>query len=626
MTFDENQLFDEYCRELRSRYGIVHKVLLVQVPQFNLSFVSRDVVRNKGYYAFPPTGLQYLYEALKDRGLDIRIFDLNLALLKRIVEEDSWDTNGWLSILEDYLVQFQPELVGVGCMYDVCINSFVKVLQMLKKSNDSIIVTGGIIPTFEWEKLLKRELCHFVVRGEGEERISCLLDHLSDQNRETQVDPNICFKYQNRQIGSNERPNQAKLYGNLISSYAQIELDSYHRYGSLNPFSRMAGIEDAPYTAIEMGRGCRGKCTFCAVHGIRGKGVRARPVDDIFDEIEYLVTQRGVKHFEWLDDDLLFHRRAVLELFERIIERDWKITWSAGNGLVAKSIDKHMLQMMTGSGCIGFRIGMESGNAEMLGKIRKPGTLSDFRRVSKLVDHYPDVFVAGNFIVGLPDETFSQMMDSFEFALEINLDWSSIAVCQVVRGASAFSDFTDYFEEQFQSNGSGQVTANIPSRSDSQGIIMLSGEVKRGYEIFSIDPCEIPSSEQVKEIWFAFNLIVNYIYNKNLFSRKRVDKFIAWVRTAQQAHPPNGYMTLFLALAYELAGDSITSRGYLAKALELAQTDYWADRLTSFGLDRPVNHFPKGGDEVLACIEALRSLSRRHFKTDGAGFDEGSKT
>ncbi len=92
-----------------------------------------------------------------------------------------------------------------------------------------------------------------------------------------------------------------------------------------------------------MSRGCRARCRFCSVPDFMGRGVRSRPVDAVFAEMEYLVTQRGVRHFEWLDDDLLFGRREFLSLLERIIRSGWGITWSASNGLIATSLDADSL-------------------------------------------------------------------------------------------------------------------------------------------------------------------------------------------------------------------------------------------------------------------------------------------
>ena len=73
MDWDNRRLAD-YCRELRRRYPIDERkgrILFVQIPQVILSSFNRDIALRRGYYAFPPTGLQYLYEAIKHRGMEV---------------------------------------------------------------------------------------------------------------------------------------------------------------------------------------------------------------------------------------------------------------------------------------------------------------------------------------------------------------------------------------------------------------------------------------------------------------------------------------------------------------------------------------------------------------------------
>jgi len=86
----EGVMLPEYSKFLKSHYEMNEKVLFVQLPQMILESFNPEIARRGGCYAFPPTGLQCLYEALKGRGLDIRILDMNLQLLKRTREEPTF--------------------------------------------------------------------------------------------------------------------------------------------------------------------------------------------------------------------------------------------------------------------------------------------------------------------------------------------------------------------------------------------------------------------------------------------------------------------------------------------------------------------------------------------------------
>jgi len=599
----------QHCSRLAAKHMRNGNVLFVQLPQNLLGVFNPSIAEKKGYYAFPPTGLQCLYEALKGRGLDVRILDLNFLLLKRAHQDAAFDPTQWQAALQEYLDSFDPCVVGVSCMFDAGINALIAALRLLRRWGRCVVLAGGIIPTYEWKKLLQEDLCDFVLQGEAENKINCLMDHLSDKGGAGEPTRGICFRHDGA-LGQTSGPADiVNFNSDMIDSYSVVPIDEYHRYGSLNPFSRMTG---QPFAAVQMNRGCRAKCRFCSVPAFMGRGVRMRPVDAVFGEIEYLVTRRGIRHFEWLDDDLLFKRREFLDLMGRIIRADWNITWSASNGLIAQSLDDEMLSAMRDSGCVGFRIGIETGNAEMLRATRKPATLETFRRMASLLGKYPEMFACGNFMLGFPKETFGQLMDTFRFALELSLDWSGFATCQAIRGAGMFEEFSKVFAEQMRTEGA--TTRNyIPVRQSARGELPESAGVRRGPEVFRTPLDAVPTPQQVNEIWFAFNLVVNFINNKNLRPGGRPEKFIAWVEMAQAAYPTNPKMNLFLALAHRIRNDDAKAEAHRAIAAEHCTGGYWQQRFEDFGLREVLENFPKGRDEAFERISALRARIARHY-------------
>lgn len=601
-----NSSLTQYCQSLRMQYKPNRYVLFVQIPQFIFKSFNPEIAKKRGYYAFPPTGLQHLYESLKNRNLDLRILDLNFLFLEKISRDATFKQTQWIEIFKEHLESYNPFIIGVSCMYDSGIQSLLQILEFLKRRNSSVVITGGVISTYEWKKLLSQDLCHFIIKGEGENKINYLFDQLTEEDMNFASTPSICYKFRGSYFETEGEQNRVIVNTDLIDSYSQVRIEEYYKYGSLNPFSRIAGIFDSPFAVIQMNRGCRGWCTFCSVRDFMGSGVRKRPLDKVLREMEFLINERGVRHFEWLDDDLIYFKEDFQLLLETIIERKWNITWSANNGMIATSIDEKFMQLIRDSGCIGFKIGIETGNPEMLSKVRKPASLDTFRRVSKIFNRYPEVFVGGNFMLGFPQEKFYQMMDSFHFYLELNLDWAAFTICQAIRGATAFSDFEDYFDTQISSGGEN--TKNfIPVRESPDGQLSTKSNVLKCLDVFKIDPNSIPDEEQIKEIWFTFNLVGNFVNNKNLKPGGRVEKFIPWVEMAQVAYPTNPYMSLFLALAYVIKGDKDKAEDYYNKAVLYNKTDYWRERFASFGLDRVLDNFPENKSAVFETIENLRN-------------------
>ncbi|TAN56886.1 MAG: B12-binding domain-containing radical SAM protein, partial [Rhodospirillales bacterium] len=609
----DNSHLESHCAELLPRLAPGKKVLLIQIPQIILGSFNREIALKRGYYAFPPTGLQYLYEAIKHRGLEVEIFDLNLEILKKVFADPNFDPLDWPRLLEEKLHGFQPALVGVSCLFDAGISTLLDALRRLRSYGKAAIVVGGVIATYEWKRLLDEGLTDFVVRGEGENRLNYLLEFF-DQKLGCAPAAGIYFKADGEFQESKGEAGPIPVPGNLKDSYKLVPIESYFRYGSLNPFTRRKDTTGVAYAAIQFSRGCRAECTFCSVRDFMGRGVRHRSAESLLDEMDFLIGEKGVRHFEWLDDDLLFYRNEIKEVLRGIIDRKWNITWSANNGLIASSIDEEMMDLICRSGCLGFKIGIETGNPEMLRKVKKPGKHDKFRAFAAMLERYPQPFVGGNFIVGLPDETFGQMMDSFRFALEIGLDWAGFTVCQIIRGASAFADSGEYFEHQMKSEGAG-LSNFIPARESSQGQIESRDSVFRNHDVFKLPVGAIPSEAQVKEIWFAFNMIVNYVHNKNLMPGGHPEKLVSWIETAQKAYPTNPYMMLFLALAQVELGESEKAEVSLNLARQYAAAPYWQDRFSAFYLQELLADFPESREKAYDALTKVRRLLRPAYET-----------
>jgi radical SAM superfamily enzyme YgiQ (UPF0313 family) len=614
-AFDNSPLAD-YCRSLRESRELGKRLLMIQIPQVILGSFNRDIALKRGYYNFPPTGLQYLFDAIKGRDLEIEILDLNFEILRHVHNDPDFHHDQWPEILEEKLTEFRPSMVGVSCLFDAGITPMLKSLEIIREQTYAIVIGGGVIATYESKNFLASDGCHFVISGEGENKLNFLLDHLTGENEGTAATPGIYFHSGGEDYESMGAPDIVDVKGDLIDSYQKVPIEEYYKYGSLNPFTRM---RDAAYAPLQFARGCRAMCTFCAVRDFMGKGVRHRSVEDVLAEMTFLVEERGVHHFEWLDDDPTYYKDEFKQILREIAARDWDICWFSNNGVIASTVDEELLQLMCDSNGIGFKVGIESGNPEMLRKVKKPATHDKFRKLSEMLKNFPELFVGGNIIVGLPGERFFQMMDSFKFMLEVDYDWAAVTMCQAIRGATAFSDSGEYFENQMKVKGENVVNF-IPVRDSSKGCIEADDSVLHGLEVFRVDPESEPSADQVREVWFAFNVICNYVFNKNLMPGGRPDKFIYWVENAQKGYPTNPYMCLFLSLAYTLKGDPGKAGELRAQAIEYSRSEYWRDRFVTFGLDDILEADPKDTRSVYhiltKCQEELRPAFEDWLKVD----------
>jgi radical SAM superfamily enzyme YgiQ (UPF0313 family) len=599
----------EYVEFILNNYKLNNRVLLVQVPQFLFESFNLDIVKSRGFYAYPPTGLQCIKKALSNRGLKIDILDLNFLLLKRLQDDDTFDYLNWLDILDEYLKDNDPSIIGVGGISvstDVSnpLFHYTALLKHLRSLNRHVLIAGGTIATNECDYYLLNELCHFVIEGEGENKINHLFDCLFKKGIKHNATSGIYFNNQGELIESKGHDDDVVLKETLIETYHALPIEAYHEVGSLNPFSRMVGI-DRPFSTIQLNRGCRANCKFCDVQNFMGSGLRQYPLKDLLEEMQYLIAERRIKHFEILDDDFLgtpSFKTSLVELLHGLVafKKKYDITWSAGNGLIASSLTEQLLQLIRDSGCVGFRIGIESGNSDMLKKMRKPTSLKIINRVGDLLKGFPEIFVGGNYIIGLfGEETFGQMLDTFRLTFNVKLDWASYTTFQ-------FTSKTNATVEKLN-KGDKFATEFVPSRNSLSRETPDDMNVVSGPNIFELPRDQVPSREQVNHIWFTFNLVSNYINNHNLKPGGHPEKLKRWLEAVQICYPDNPYMPFFTALCYVLQKDNTAAQRYLERTkMNLQDSSYWQHRFDQFDLTQLVNHFPNNVARVYADLDFLQ--------------------
>jgi radical SAM superfamily enzyme YgiQ (UPF0313 family) len=599
-----NQRFYEYLSLLKAEFPFRNRVALIHCPTFNFDSFNVQVAKNRAYYAYPPTGLQCLKTVLLDLGFEVDILDLNFLLLERVCTADPSDPLDIRSLLDEYFDAHDVSVVGVSAgvivsnIFGVANHPFIQTLSYLMKKQDCMVLAGGVIANNEWKNLLKRDLAHFVFDGEAENKLTYFIKHLAGKKTGTLMQ-GIYFKHEGEIGGTSGEKDIVNFHGNLIPSYDQIKIESYNKVGCLSPFSRMVGPEKK-YATTQLVRGCRAQCTFCGVTPFMGS-VRQYPVDSVIREILHLVRERGVKHIEWLDDDLLADRQAAIDLFRKIIDLDLGITWAANNGLIASFLDQELLRYMVDSGGVGFRIGIESGNDDILKKIKKPASKQSLRQASKLLAQFPELFVVGCYIIGFENETVGQIFDTFKFSIEMNLSWAGFSECQVVRDAS----IDDEFDTDHQGGAYKKVADFVPSKETVDRTINAKDGGRDS--IFFLPKNSIPSPENLHEMWYTFNLLTNYVFNKNLLPSGSPEQFTRWVTILQLSYPENAVMRLFHFLSLRLSCRDEEAVVHFSRAQEiLEKSDYWTHRFEQFFLDKIMENPPKNKLEAHQTIKQLR--------------------
>jgi radical SAM superfamily enzyme YgiQ (UPF0313 family) len=178
-----------------------------------------------------------------------------------------------------------------------------------------------------------------------------------------------------------------------------------------------------PQTTIVTNRGCPHSCIYCLAPLVSGKKNRYRSTNNVVAEIEQCVNEFGIRNFLFRSDLFTQNKKWVIELCQKIIERGLDIEWASNSRV--DCINAEMLGWMKKAGCWIIAFGVESGNAEILEKIKKKATVDQARDAVRLCRE-AGICSSIYLLMGLPWDTPETIEDNVKLAKEIKPDFVEV--------------------------------------------------------------------------------------------------------------------------------------------------------------------------------------------------------
>ena len=129
-----------------------------------------------------------------------------------------------------------------------------------------------------------------------------------------------------------------------------------------------------------------------------------------------------MNHLTFVDDNLTINRKRINELLQTFLSRKYALKWKVAT-VAAWTLDEPLLKLMKKAGCYQLTISVESGNQRVLKdivkKVLKLDMVPEVIRVCKEIG----IDIAGNFVIGLPGETWDEIRETFRFAEECDFDF-----------------------------------------------------------------------------------------------------------------------------------------------------------------------------------------------------------
>ena len=372
------------------------------------------------------------------------LFPWNLCQMAAMVEGmcsdvkiiDAYKENLSKDQLKQEIKKFKPDIVGLTVLMDQYGEAAHIAANIVKNVSKNIInVIGGVYAMSNPKKIMKDKNFDYVVMGEGEYVFQQIVGFYS--NVCDLPERGICFRKNGN--GEIENRGHAAFIKNLDAlpkpAYHLIDLVSYtSRFGDRRAVDQPGGY---PYGRIITSRGCPEKCSFCQVPSLQGSYFRARSPDNVCDEIEWLKKEYGVKSILFDDDNMFTNMKRGRALLRRMIDRGLSMPWTSIATAVFR-LDNEMVDLMAESGCTYIDVAIESGSERVTRDIiLKP---IDFKQAKTMVAYArkKGIFVAANYIIGFPTETWEEIRETIKFSEEINADYSKFFIAIPLRNTEMF--------------------------------------------------------------------------------------------------------------------------------------------------------------------------------------------
>ncbi len=406
----------------------------------------------------PPLGLTYIAAVCEAAGAQVTILDY-------IVRGYSPE-----KLLEE-ISAFGPDIVGTNSV-TMNFNPAAEILGIVKQANPHVItLMGGPHVSFDHENTLALYPgIDIIVRGEGEVTVAELLEKIHAPEKWQGV-RGLVFRDKGKIITTDQRP--------LIQDLDDLPMPARH----LLPMARYQAL-GYPVSIITS-RGCPNQCIFCLGRRMVGTRVRFRSVGNITQEIKILKSY-GISFVNIADDLFTASKSRVKEFCRELVEQELNISWSAFSRV--NTIDTETLKIMKEAGCHSVSFGVESGNPQMLKRVKKGVTIAQARKAAMACEE-AGIRGHASFMVGLPGETLETMADSLDLQRELDME-SAFHFLAPFPGTTVREEIENY-DLEILTNDWDQYNAN-------QSIVRTSALFPEQMDVFVHD-----SEEKKRKEWEA---------------------------------------------------------------------------------------------------------------------------
>jgi radical SAM superfamily enzyme YgiQ (UPF0313 family) len=437
--------------------------------------------------AFPPLGIQTLAPVLRQQGHQVRMFDTAHPEMKA-------------EAIAQAVVRHHPDVIGLSFLSTTTYPNVKCMARRLKAAAPQIpIIVGGAFATLNADRIV--EDCpdiDCVGVGEGEELLPDYLEHLGDPG----AVPGLVWRQAGKTVRNVERPLLQNLDRFPYPDRTSLPID----YIESLPLDLPAVLSLDKFCTVQTSRGCPFSCIYCGIPALGEGKWRSRSPAHVLGELQELNDQ-GYRSIYLTDDHFLINPKRIGEICQGMIERKLTLRWGCEGRVDSVGIDQ--LPLMRQAGCTSLAFGVEAGSEKVLKRLNKRQTPAQVEHAVREAKRQGIERVHGFFVVGSPDETEADILESFRFAARLELDTFCFNRLCAYRGTPLWREY------------------------ETRGIIDDGRDWHKWFKCTDIDPTTLPSAKVNRLRAKGYGLLfVHRVFKRPIRTWKLLQDFSGHMRTA----------------------------------------------------------------------------------------------
>lgn len=369
----------------------MHKEIVLINPLNPLVQVSESSDHVLGKLQLPFLGILYIAAKLELEGFNVEVLDAQYFYASGID-------------LDKYIEESCSGVAVFGI--NSCITTHQEVLRLAAKIKESapnsIIVVGGPHASLFPESVITHTDIDIVSVGEGEYSLTEICEFILLGKGNLASIKGIYYKDRSGNVCyTGQRPFITNLDVLPFPAKHLMDKTAYRDFGT-----------------IITGRGCPGRCIYCAAAPLSGSQYRWRSPENVIEEVKHCIENYDLDHIFFVDDTFTVKRDRVIAICNMIKEvtNKYNITWSCESRVNA--VNPELLGTMADAGCRFIQFGMESGSNYVLKTIKKGTTVEKIEQATRWALD-AGITVAGSFIIGHHSDTKESVEETIRFASKL---------------------------------------------------------------------------------------------------------------------------------------------------------------------------------------------------------------